>query len=310
MKLLIEEKRNLKGILIITVLFLLGLSFTSNLFAKDLKLIREKTLPAKSGERLYVDASGADVKVFSWDKNEVHVKIFGNEKAEDKMEFKIEDVDGGVDISAKKKDSWFFNWGGGYSVRIEVSCPYQYNPVVETSGGDIEVYGITGKFMLDTSGGDVLLKDSKGESEIETSGGDINLNNHKGFSEVSTSGGDIRVLKHSSGLKASTSGGDIDVDTENGSVSAKTSGGDINITYSGQNEGIYASTSGGDIRVTIPSTFNANVDLESTGGGIDCNFSNSKNNKVKRGELKAEFNNGGKKLICSTSGGDIEILEK
>ncbi|MEW6193704.1 MAG: DUF4097 family beta strand repeat-containing protein [Bacteroidota bacterium] len=310
MKFFIEELSNMKKCLFTVVLLLIGLSLTTDLFASEIKLIKEKSIPAKSGDNLYVDASGADVKVFSWDKNEVYIKIYGNERAKDKMEFRIENVDGGVKVIAKKKDSWFFSWGGGYSVRIEASVPYQYNPLIETSGGDIEVYGLTGKFNLDTSGGDVLLKDSKGVVDIETSGGDITLNNHKGKAEVSTSGGDIRTIKHNGGLRASTSGGDINIESNDGSVSAKTSGGDVEINYSGSNEGIYASTSGGDIRVTIPSAFKANVDLETTGGDIDCNFSNSRSNKVKRGELKAEFNGGGEKLVCSTSGGDIDILEK
>ena len=64
---------------IITVLFLIGI--TSSLsFADELRPIREKSFQMKDWQNVYVNASGADVKVESWDKQEVYVKIFANRR--------------------------------------------------------------------------------------------------------------------------------------------------------------------------------------------------------------------------------------
>lgn len=294
------------------ILFVLLFSslLSSSTLADDLKLIKERSLNVKSGETLYIEASGADIKVNSWDKEEAYVKIYGNRKAEDKMKFTIKKVSSGVKVIAKKESSWFFNWGGGYSVRIEVMVPKNFNTDLETSGGDIKVQNLSGKFLLETSGGDVVLKNTNGEIKLETSGGDIYLENHKGKSQVSTSGGDIITKTFVGDLRASTSGGDVKVEVSNGSLSARTSGGDISISYDGQNKGIKASTSGGDIELKLPSSFAANVELETTGGSIDNNFKNSSTKKVKRGLLIAEFNGGGEKVDCSTSGGNIDVYEK
>ncbi|NMB80998.1 MAG: DUF4097 domain-containing protein, partial [Ignavibacteria bacterium] len=224
-----------KKLLIILLIVLISTLFATNIFADNLKLIKEKSLNVKQGETLFIDASGADIKIDSCNKDEVYVKIFGNRKAEDKMKFKIEKTSDGVEVVAKKEGSWFFNWGGGYSVRIEVMVPANFNNKIETSGGDILVQNVNGKLRLETSGGDVDLKNTNGELKINTSGGDITLNKHTGNSNVSTSGGDISSRELKGDLYASTSGGDINIEVNDGKVSAKTSGGDIEIKYYGDN---------------------------------------------------------------------------
>lgn len=294
---------------ILIVFFLIGL--TSSLsYAEELRLIREKSISMKDWQNVYVNASGADVKVESWDKQEVYVKIFGNRRAEEKMNFDIYQDGEVVKVIAKKRGS-FFNWfGNNLSVRIEIMTPKNYNPHVETSGGDISVANLAGGFKLDTSGGDITLSNTNGKLKAETSGGDITLNTHKGDMNLSTSGGDITCNEGNGDLKAETSGGDIKIDLSDGRLFAETSGGDIIINYSGLNKGIKAETSGGDIHLKLPATFKAKVHLETSGGEISNNFSNSKSERVKRGEVDAEFNGGGDILKLETTGGDIIVDQK
>lgn len=283
---------------------------SSFVYADDLRLIREKTFQVKDWENVYVNASGADVRVESWDKQEVYVKIFANRRAEEKMNFDLYQEGEVVKVIAKRRGS-IFNWfGGGLSVRIEIIAPKNYNPHVETSGGDISVANMNGGFKLNTSGGDVTLKNTNGKVRVETSGGDISLAAHKGEMQLSTSGGDIKCKQTKGDLNAETSGGDIILETSEGKVNAETSGGDIKIDYSGANLGLNASTSGGQVHVKIPGDFKANVHLETSGGGISNNFNNSRSEKVKRGEVDALFNGGGPKLNLETSGGDIIVDQK
>ncbi len=306
------ERNNKKFELLFLLVLGIVLVGATSLFADSLKLIREKSLQTQPGETLYVDASGADVKVVSWDKNETYVKIFGNRKAEEKMHFEIEKVGDGIRVVAKKKNSSWFNWFGnsGYSVRIEVIVPSSYKTEVETSGGDISIVNVNGESNLHTSGGDVTLTNTNGELFVDTSGGDIQVDDHKGNTRLSTSGGDITTRKLIGNLKASTSGGDVRIESGNGKILAKTSGGSIEIYYNGDNKGIEATTSGGSIRANLPSTFKADVFLETSGGEIESNFSNSRTTKVSRGTLKANYNGGGESFVCKTSGGDITINER
>lgn len=293
-------------------LMLLGtLAFLSSFaYAEDLKVLKEKTFQMKDYQNFFVDASGADVKVASWDKQEVYVKISGNDKAASKLKYDIFQDGDVVRVIIKRKDS-FWNWfGSNIRIKVDAFVPAKYNAHVETSGGDIYVNGITGGFKFDTSGGDITLVKLNGKVNAETSGGDIQLTEHYGKMMLSTSGGDIVCKAVVGDVKAETSGGDIQVQQKDGRLFAETSGGDIVIEYTGVNKGIEAETSGGDISAKLPADFKAKVHLETTGGGIDCNFSNSKTSKVKRSELIAEFNGGGPVLRLETSGGDITVDQK
>jgi hypothetical protein len=281
--------------------------FITTLRADNLRLIREKSFQAKDWENVYVNASGADVKVDSWDKAETYVKIFANRRAEDRFKFSIEQEDNTVKVIAKKRGSFFSWFGGGFDVRIEIKVPKNHNAHVETSGGDIYLSNLFGVFKLDTSGGDIVITNTDGKLRAETSGGDITLNKHKGEMNLSTSGGDI-VCKESSGdISAETSGGDIKLEIADGKINAETSGGDIEIFYNGVNKGFEAETSGGDIHVKLSSGFKANAHFETSGGSIKNNFSNSRSIKTSRSEQDVEFNGGGVKLRLETSGGDIIV---
>jgi len=290
-------------------LFLIGLT-SSVSFADNLRVIREKSFQVKDWQNVYVNASGADVKVESWDKQEVYVKISANRNAEEKMRFDIYQEGDVVKVIAKKRGSFFTWFGNSFNVRIEIMAPKKFNTHVETSGGDIKVYNLTGGFRLDTSGGDISLSNTEGKVSAETSGGDITLSKQTGSMNLSTSGGDIICTSAAGDLFAETSGGDIKVDLNEGKLHAETSGGDITILYSGVNRGITAETSGGDIKVKLPSDFKAKVHLETSGGGIHNNFSNSRSERVTRGEVDAEFNGGGDLLRLETSGGEIRVEEK
>ncbi len=293
--------------LIIMIISLISATIS---FADSLRLIKEKTFQVKDWQNLYVKASGADVKVESWDKPEVYVKIFANKRAEDKMKFDIYQDNDVVKVIAEKKGSFWNFWGGNMSVRIEAFVPKNFNTHLESSGGDLAVSNITGGFKLFTSGGDVNTNNLNGKLHVETSGGDIHLNSHKGEMDISTSGGDIICKNVRGDLKAKTSGGDIDIDLTDGKLDASTSGGDIQINYSGQNHGFEASTSGGSVKVKLPSDFKAKAHMETSGGEIDNNFGNSKSMHVSHSRVDAEFNGGGPTLNLETTGGDIQVDQK
>ena len=54
---------------------------------EKLKVIHDKSFPISPGNDFKLDASSGDVIISGWDKNEVHVKILGNDKAKEKVKF-------------------------------------------------------------------------------------------------------------------------------------------------------------------------------------------------------------------------------
>jgi DUF4097 and DUF4098 domain-containing protein YvlB len=290
---------------VLTLIFS-GILITST-FARDLKVIHEKTFQTEIGKNFKLKTSSGDVYISTWDKPEVYVKISGNSKAEDKMKFRFEKSDDGVTIEGKH-GSWL-NWfsGSGIYVKYEVKLPDRYNAKISTAGGDIKLYDLNGAVDFSTSGGDIFVKNTEGPVHSSTSGGDITIELNKGLLDLSTSGGDIHVKDFDGELSASTSGGDIVLSGKNGKVNASTSGGDINLIYLDSNKGIDLSTTGGDIYVKVPEDFSADANLSTTGGDVECDLPITSKGKISASKIRGELNGGGPKLECTTTGGDIKV---
>jgi DUF4097 and DUF4098 domain-containing protein YvlB len=278
----------------VPILFLVIILFTAfnNIHANSLKVIKEKTFPISQGKDLKVDASSGDIIVSSWDKNEVYIKILGNEKAEEKVKFKFNSNDDMVEVIAKREHGLFGWFSSGIRLRFEIKVPIKFNEKLRTSGGDV--------YTTNTSG----------NLDISTSGGDIKLENVNGVFDLSTSGGDISGMNFQGNLNASTSGGDINLKGSNSKIKASTSGGDIYLDYNGTNEGISLSTSGGDIQIRLPNDFNASAKMHTSGGEISCELTANNAKKISSTKFEADLNNGGNPLYAETSGGDIDILKK
>ncbi len=300
---------------IITILVTLSLFFSADAFAlqitnpQDLKTLHEKTFPIASGKKLKIETAAGNLTITSWDKEEVYVKILGNDIAEEKMTFHFKADNEMVEIKGERESSWF-SWGRGIKVRFEVKVPERFNNNLKTAGGDIHFTNITGDNMLRTSGGDISIKQIKGNLKAGTSGGDILMENANGMFDVSTSGGDIECKNFVGDIKASTSGGDIKLKGSDANIVAKTSGGDIFLDYNGDNKGIELRTSGGDIDAKLPENFNASADMSTSGGRIKCTFTANNAIKISKTRFLADINSGGNKLVAKTSGGNISITQK
>ncbi len=239
----------------------------------DLQLIQEKTFTISPEKKLLVDLSSGDVTVTYWDKSEVHIKIFGNEKAFDKMNFTLNGDEESVEVFGEKKSSTS-SWFSNINVKVEIKVPSKFNLDINTAGGDIKCGGITGRAQLHTSGGDVWVDKCSGNIDVSTSGGDVFLFCSDSF------------------------------------IEAETSGGDINLEYAGENKGIDLSTSGGDIDIKLPENFRSSIDLSTSGGDVSCSLNMSNIKKSYGSSLSGDINGGGEKLNAHTSGGDITVREK
>ena len=290
-------------ITLITLLFVTG-----TYAASGLKVLYEKTYHISPGKQLRVEASVGDIMISTWDKDEVYIKVLGNQKAQDDVEFSFDANDDRVEVIAKKEGG-FFNWFGfhGVSLRFEIKVPNQFNNRVSTSGGDIKLADVAGNAHLKTSGGDLWIKNTTGDLKATTSGGDIVLDRNKGEISVTTSGGDIDAKNFDGNLYASTSGGDIKLKGTNSKVHAETSGGDIDLEYWGTNKGIDLSTSGGDIYIKLPADFSASVRLSTSGGEVSTDIGVNNVKKMSSHKLEGELNKGGSPLHATTSGGDIIV---
>jgi DUF4097 and DUF4098 domain-containing protein YvlB len=310
MKNLIQMKLNLTVLLFSLLFVSSSYSCAKSEYADEkLKVIHDKTFPISPGNDFKLDASSGDVMISSWDKNEVHVKILGNDKAKVKVEFNFNESSDKIEVEAKY-DWSLFMMIKGVKLKFEIQVPKEFNIDAATSGGDIKLQNIKGKILAKTSGGDVNVSDLNGKIEISTSGGDISFSSSYGDMNFSTSGGDIKGNKFSGSAEVSTSGGDISLVGSDARINASTSGGNVSLDYSGPNQGIELSSSGGDITVKLPKDFNASANMSTLGGDIKSDFTGNNAVKISSTKFEADINSGGNSLILKTSGGDIVVRKK
>ena len=303
-----------KMLLFASVIFMATTSFSctmENSYSDDqnLQVLQEKTFQINQGKTLKLDASSGNIEISTWDKNEVYVKISGNNRAKEKTEFTFSNDENMVDITAKTKSS-FWGWNKGIKLKFDIKLPKNFNPETHTSGGNIKLEGLNGNPNLKTSGGNIYVKNSSGNIRTNTSGGEIRVENVSGSMKLSTSGGNISANNFNGNFDARTSGGNIKLAGNDSKIYAETSGGDIKLDYKGQNKGIELNTSGGDIDINLPADINAAANLSSSGGRISCDFKGNNAVKVSSSKFEADINNGGNPLYAKTSGGDIEVSKK
>ncbi len=278
-----------------------------SVFADDARLLFESTLDTEPNKELITSLIAGGVTISTWQNNQVNVKVYGNDEAEEKIVFKAESNENGVKVEGKQKESKNFQ---NLTIRVEITVPVNYNIKLYSAGGSFSVIGVNGKIDANTSGGNIKIENTEGNILAHTSGGNITIETSHGNIEASTSGGTITATGFNGNIDASTAGGHIDLTGGNGKIEASTAGGNIHLDYTGKNMGIDMSTLGGNITATLPTDFNADANIGTLVGKITCDFAKVENKSSVSSYVKAKFNNGGEVFKCTTSAGNINISKK
>lgn len=276
-------------------------------FSDDARLIFEKSIPTEPGKELVTSLIAGNIEITTGSSNEVNVKVYGNDEAEEKIIFTAEQTSTGVKVEGKQKDKKNLK---NLTIRVEISVPSNYDLKLYSSGGNLTVKNISGKIETNTSGGNIKIDDTKGNLEAYTAGGNVTINSSNGNIKVSTSGGKISINGFEGNVDASTAGGDIILDGKNGKIEASTAGGSIKLDYTGKNSGIELSTLGGNIIAYLPSDFDADADIGTLAGKITCDFAKVNKENHVSSFIRAKFNNGGETFKCTTSAGNITVTKK
>ncbi len=286
-------------------IFLLIMLIVQTATSNDTRLLYEKTLQTEQGKEMYVTLFAGNVTVNTWSNNEVNVKFYGNDEAQDKLVFVAENTDNGVKVEAMIKNTKKIK---NLNLKIEITAPVNYNARLFTSGGNLSVNSLNGDVEANTSGGNITANDITGKIEAYTSGGNVVVDNNTGSLSISTAGGNISVNNFHGSVDASTMGGHVTLNGSNGKIEASTAGGNISMDYEGNNYGIDLSTMGGNITAKLPSDFNADAEIGTLAGRITCEFADVE--KKTKNHLKTKFNSGGESFKCTTSAGNIVVIKK
>lgn len=293
-------------IMLITAMVALTIT-TKTLVADDARLLFEKTISTEAGKELITSLIAGGITVSTWSQNEVNVKVYGNDEAEEKVIFSADATESGVKIEGKQKDSKSMK---NISIRVEIIVPKNYNIKLYSAGGSFKIEGVEGKVEANSSGGSISIDNTKGNLEAYTAGGNISIETSSGDIKASTSGGKISIEGFNGNVDASTAGGDINLVGQNGKIEASTAGGNVRLDYTGKNLGVDMSTLGGNITASLPGDFDANAEIGTLAGKITCDFAKVESENKVASHVKAKFNNGGETFKCTTSAGNIIVTRK
>ncbi|HPH89964.1 MAG TPA: DUF4097 family beta strand repeat-containing protein [Ferruginibacter sp.] len=262
------------------------------------------------------------------------------DRLEKEYDVKME-VEGNKLIATAKPKTRNMNWKKGLSISFKIYVPKNVSTDISTSGGNIELYHVTGtqdfttsggnlivtdvagKINGTTSGGNIIIENAHEEINLTTSGGNIEAKQCDGKIKLITSGGNVEMTALKGNIKATTSGGNVSGETIEGDLNASTSGGNIELTSLSCN--VVAATSGGDISVAITKLMN-NVRLSNSGGNIKLNIPDNSAvdlnlyaEKIKTDQLKnfsgkfeddkveGKLNGGGATVTVKADGGTIYL---
>lgn len=295
----IMDLYNMKSYMLI---FLLSLFSFTLVFAspqdEGMQGRKKQSFKVSKGGNLDVSVNSGNIKILTWDKNEVLVDARGVYD-EDAENVKITQTGNTIRVNYNE------GWGSSDEVVFEISVPAQFNVNMRTASGDLEVRGsLKGELKGTTSGGDIKLGNIGGRVDVSTSGGDIWAGNVEASAVLNTSGGDIRLGNITGEAEIKTMGGDIIIQDVGRRLNAKTYGGDIKLGNIGGDAEV--STYGGTISIKNVSgsakisTAGGDIMLEGASGTVKA--------KTAGGDLHLHRISGS--VDASTSSGDaiVELL--
>jgi len=146
---------------------------------------------------------------------------------------------------------------------------------VDTHSAPVTTAGTIGRLTVDVGSGAITVRDAEGDVVLDTGSGSVHATDVRGD--------ELRIDTGSGGVTVSRIAvQDLNIDTGSGGVSVSgssantvlidTGSGSVEVALSGNPEDIAIDTGSGSVTVTVPESFGAEVDIETSSGDIDIEF--------------------------------------
>ena len=286
-----------------------------NLNTEGLSARETLTFKVSGQPQVVLDTFDGIIELHSWDRPEVEVEIEKRAMEQsliDEMKVESSEKNGVVRVKVTGPSRAEFR---GVTIgmhispttRLRVAVPRNSNVEATSGDGSIRAEAIEGRIVLSTSDGTVTGTRLGGDIQIRSGDGSIRLDNVTGKLDLETTDGTITVEARPTVLKAHTGDGSIRATIEPDTVMA---------------ENWDLSTSDGTIVLTLPGSFNADLDAETSDGVVrtshplldDSNEAaprgegeNREERRERRRTLRSKIGDGGKVLRIRTGDGSIRI---
>jgi hypothetical protein len=285
-----------------------------NLNTEGLSARETLTFKVSGQPNVVLDTFDGAIEIHSWDKPEVEVEIERRAMEQallDDIKVESSEKDGVVTVKVTGPSRGDFR---GVTIgmhisptaRLRVAVPRSSNINATSGDGSIRAEAVEGKLVLNTSDGSVVGTRLGGDIQIRSGDGSIRLDGATGNLDLETTDGSIGIEARPSVLKARTGDGSIRATIEADAVMA---------------DNWDLSTSDGTVVLTLPGTFHAELDAETSDGVVrsshpsieDANAErradgeNRDDSRERRRTLRSKIGDGGKLLRIRTGDGSIRI---
>ena len=269
--------------------------------------VREKRTFAVAGQPdLTLDTFDGSIEIHSWDRNEVEVEIEkrGMEQALiDGMTVEAEQEGDRVVLRVKGPPAAERRITVGVHIspaaRLLVAVPRKSLINARTGDGSIRVENIDGRLALRTGDGSVSAERITGDIEARSGDGSIRIDRAQGRLDLETDDGSLTINARPTVVRARTGDGSIRLQLE--PDTSMTDAWDL-------------ATSDGSITLTLPASFNADIDAETSDGavrssypGLSTETEGGEGHERRRRELRAKLGEGGPVLKVRTGDGTIRF---
>lgn len=207
----------------------------------------------------------------------------------------ISDISGGIDVDVTSGDLWIKRVKGHLAL--------------ETTSGDVEISMIEGGVIASGTSSDLEIFDIKGNLNLSSTSGNVSAEDVVGSIQINNTSGDISLKEMQGNIDATTVSGDVMIDQKEGGLHLESSSGDVEVkTKIFPQYKYYMETSSGYIRLLLPRDSNAEVELETSSGSLDCKLPLTVSS-VSRNLLKGKLSEGGPQINLITTSGDISLGE-
>jgi hypothetical protein len=207
----------------------------------------------------------------------------------------ISDISGGVEVNVTSGDLWIKRIKGHLDL--------------ETTSGDVEISAIEGGIVASGTSSNIEIFDIKGDANLSSTSGDISAEDMVGSIQIDNTSGDVSLKEMEGNIKVNTASGDVMIVQKEGDLRLESSSGDVEVkTKIFPQYKYYVETSSGYIRLLLPQDSNAEVELETSSGSLDCKLPLSVSG-VSRNLLKGKLGQGGPKINLISTSGEIELRE-
>ena len=283
-----------------------------NLNTEGLSAREIKTFKVSGQAELVLDTWDGSIEVHSWDKNEIEVEIEKRAMEQSLLdEITIAAEQNGDKISVKVTGPRYSERGVTIGVhvsptaRMRVAVPRRVNLNAHSGDGSIRAEAIEGRIVLRTEDGSVAGSRLGGEVQVRSGDGSIRLDHTSGRLDLETTDGSIGLEATPSVLRARTGDGSIRANIAADAVMA---------------DNWELTTSDGTSVVTLPGSFNAEMDVETSDGTVRTNHpllvdssrddrdgEGREDRRERRRSLRSKMGDGGKIFRIRSGDGGIRI---